>query len=203
MNRDKIKKHIYTIIFMMAITIVFISGVSFAYLVTRDTVIENQKLYLIKGVLSAAGLAVPDRDYEVKKLYREKVEEVKNEEGKTRYYVIKNSETREVEACVFVEEGQGLWGPITAAVGFETDGKTVKGFSVLEQSETPGLGGRITEEWFQNQFEGKKPPFGMVPEGEDAGVNEFDAITGATKTSMGVRNLLNNAAERAEKIKND
>lgn len=77
----------------------------------------------------------------------------------------------------------------------EPDMETLKGIEVLDHSETPGLGGRITEEQFKKQFIGKKvrPKIIMVKERKAEGPNEFDAITGATNTSKGIAAFINDA----------
>jgi Na(+)-translocating NADH:ubiquinone oxidoreductase C subunit len=77
----------------------------------------------------------------------------------------------------------------------EPDMETLKGIEVLDHSETPGLGGRITEERFKKQFIGKKlKPRIMVVKGRKSeGINEVDAITGATNTSRGIESFLNDA----------
>ncbi|MFN3532061.1 MAG: FMN-binding protein [Candidatus Brocadia sp.] len=77
----------------------------------------------------------------------------------------------------------------------EPDLETLKGIEVLDHSETPGLGGRITEDQFKKQFVGKKlRPKILVVKGRKAeGANEVDAITGATNTSRGIEAFLNDA----------
>jgi len=51
---------------------------------------------------------------------------------------------------------RGLWGKIQGYLAFKNDGQTVSGFSVFSHSETPGLGGEIESNWFQDNFKGKK-----------------------------------------------
>jgi len=77
----------------------------------------------------------------------------------------------------------------------EPDLETLKGIEVLDHSETPGLGGRITEDQFKKQFIGKKlkPKILVVKERKAEGTNEVDAITGATNTSRGIESFLNDA----------
>jgi len=107
---------------------------------------------------------------------------------------------------VFVRSGAGLWGQITAVVGVDARLASVKGFFILDQNETPGLGARISEPWFRLQIRGKRAPVRLVPErtrSDDP--HAIDAITGATITSAAVRDILNrtlaestNAVRRAE-----
>ena len=61
-----------------------------------------------------------------------------------------------VSAYIIPIESQGLWGKIYAYMALENDGSTIAGFTVYKHSETPGLGGEIDTQWFQEKFEGKK-----------------------------------------------
>ena len=87
-------------------------------------------------------------------------------------------------------QGKGLWGPIWGYIAIAPDGKTVLGANFDHKSETPGLGGEITTEKFQSQFKGKQ----ISDEGKYVPI-EFDAITGATKTSNGVREMIDNTMQ--------
>jgi Na+-translocating ferredoxin:NAD+ oxidoreductase RnfG subunit len=77
------------------------------------------------------------------------------------------------------------------------DLETIKGIEVLDHTETPGLGGRITEEGFKGQFVGKKlkPKLSLVRGRETVGPNEVHAITGASYTSKGIENIINEAMD--------
>ena len=88
-------------------------------------------------------------------------------------------------------KGNGLWGPIWGYLALAPDGKTVVGVTFDHKSETPGLGGEITTEKFQHQFAGKQimDQGGLLPV-------EFDAISGATKTSNGVKEMIDSTLEK-------
>ena len=88
-------------------------------------------------------------------------------------------------------QGNGLWGPIWGYLAIAADGKTVVGATFGHKSETPGLGGEITTEKFQGQFAGKQ-----VMGNSNPIPIEFDAITGATKTSNGVKEMIDNTLEK-------
>ena len=73
----------------------------------------------------------------------------------------------------------------------------------MEDNETPGLGGRINEPWFKNQFEGEEIPADGIEvralEGEgdpDATNGVVDSITGATRTSESIESIVNNQIEQ-------
>lgn len=77
------------------------------------------------------------------------------------------------------------------------DMETIKGIEVLDHTETPGLGGRMTEVEFKRQFVGKrlKPKLSLVRGRETVGPNEVHAITGASYTSKGVEDIINEAMD--------
>lgn len=87
-------------------------------------------------------------------------------------------------------KGNGLWGPISGYLAIDADGSTIVGANFDHKSETPGLGGEIVTEKFQSQFSGKR----IREKGQLVPI-EFDAITGATKTSNGVKEMINNTLE--------
>lgn len=95
------------------------------------------------------------------------------------------------QTSVIPMKGNGLWGPIWGYLAVAADGKTVVGVTFDHKSETPGLGGEITTEKFQDQFAGKQ----IMENGTPIPI-EFDAITGATKTSNGVKEMIDNTLEK-------
>ena len=95
------------------------------------------------------------------------------------------------KTSVIPMRGNGLWGPIWGYIAIASDGKTIVGANFDHKSETPGLGGEITTEKFQGQFAGKQ----IIDNGNLVPV-EFDAITGATKTSNGVKEMIDSTLEK-------
>jgi Na+-transporting NADH:ubiquinone oxidoreductase subunit C len=94
---------------------------------------------------------------------------------------------------------------ISIFICVEPDMETLKGIEVLDHSETPGLGGRITEASFKKQFVGKKvkPNLLMVKERKALNQNEVDAITGATNTSKGIEAFINDAMKEFWELQKD
>ncbi len=95
----------------------------------------------------------------------------------------------------FIAEGTGYGGTIRTMVGMYPNG-TISGVSIISQSETPGLGTRIAEPDFTNQFSGKR--IEGVRLRRDGGV--IDAITGATISSRAITDIVR---ERAEVVMNE
>jgi electron transport complex protein RnfG len=85
----------------------------------------------------------------------------------------------------------GYGGPISVMVGIE-EGGNVSAIKILSHTETPGLGAKITEPAFQEQFAGKstETEFKVNKDG-----GEIDAITAATISSRAVAKGVNYAIE--------
>jgi Na+-transporting NADH:ubiquinone oxidoreductase subunit C len=191
-------ERVYPVLFMGLVTIVSITIVSGIYLTTRDRVLLNESLFLKKAVLYAAGIPIPEDLNQAEAVFQERVVEVgaADADGDRGPFKI-SGEGGALDGWVVVVTGPGLWGEIEAAVGFEPDLETFTGIEFTKQNETPGLGARITEPWFKEQFRGKQGPFEMVPEGTASAPDELDAITGATRTSTFVLELVNRTVRNA------
>jgi electron transport complex protein RnfG len=87
---------------------------------------------------------------------------------------------------------KGFSGFISLMAGFKPDG-TIINISVLEQKETPGLGTKMSEPSFKDQFAGKNPDSFQLKVKKDGG--KVDAITAATISSR----AFCDAVERAHK----
>ena len=193
------KERVFPVLFMFIVTVVFIALVSGIYLATREIVLRNEQLYLKRAVLFSAGLPVPDAAEKQENLFFDVIRETRDQEGNIKYYtVISGGDTA---GYVLPASGPGVWGEIEAVVGFDAVSRRLTGVDFIKQNETPGLGGRITEMWFREQFKGKTGPFIRVPEGTGSdSETEFDAITGATLTSKAVQQILNETIENASEI---
>lgn len=89
-------------------------------------------------------------------------------------------------------EGGGVWGPIIGVLTLESDLVTIKKVGILQQEETPGLGGRIVELPYLAKYEGVmfSPEIDITKDGA-TGPNQVDAISGATSTSNAFEIILN------------
>ena len=94
----------------------------------------------------------------------------------------------------FMAVGKGYGGNIDILVGLE-DEATIKGITIISQSETPGLGSRIAESSFADKFTGLVISDIILK--QDGG--QMDALTGATISSQAVVDAVRTTA--MEKIK--
>jgi electron transport complex protein RnfG len=85
---------------------------------------------------------------------------------------------------------QGFGGKIDIMTGFRPDGSLIN-TSVLSQKETPGLGTKMTEPRFKDQFNGKNPSEFKLKVKKDGG--QVDAITAATISSRAFCDALQRA----------
>ena len=95
--------------------------------------------------------------------------------------------------------GAGLWGPIWGYIAVNDDGNTIYGANFSHEGETPGLGARIAEQPFQDEFkdrhlfvDGEFKSVAVLKKGQKAanGAEQIDALTGATITSRGVSDMM-------------
>jgi electron transport complex protein RnfG len=88
-------------------------------------------------------------------------------------------------------------GELRIMVGFNQDGE-ITGSTVLEHAETPGLGAKLTEEPFREQFLNRRPQSQALAVEKDGG--EIDSITAATISSRAFVEAVNRAWEAVEAL---
>ena len=108
----------------------------------------------------------------------------------------------DIQAYILPMKGNGLWGAIYAYIALDTDMNTIKGISFDHESETPGLGARITTKEVQQRYVGKKIFDGSgalvsvtMLKGERHPASQLDdhhidGMSGATLTGKGVNKML-------------
>jgi len=110
------------------------------------------------------------------------------------YYKIFSS-TGEHIGWVVPASGQGFGDIIELLIGMDSRGEKILGIYVLGQKETPGLGNRIENAEFRDQFKMQATARPLeVRRGSAGGPGEIAAITGATVSSQSVTDIVNKAA---------
>jgi electron transport complex protein RnfG len=98
----------------------------------------------------------------------------------------------------FLAVGKGYGGLIDILIGLENE-TTIKGVTIISHLESPGLGARITESLFTDQFAGEN--IADVALRQKGG--EIDAITGATISSRAVVDAIRaTAMEKVQSLEN-
>jgi Na+-transporting NADH:ubiquinone oxidoreductase subunit C len=193
-----IKKRLFSVVYMFLLTFFFTAVVSGIHEINRERIAINEEIKLQKVILKVLGIQMQPEipDVQIRQTFGERV---KAAEGRGRILYRGFAEDRKTMiGFAFPLFGPGFWGPVYGMMAVDPELKKVIGIAFYQHSETPGLGGRITEAWFENQFKGKllNPPgekkryFSLVPPGTSKAENEVDAITGATGTSRAVERLI-------------
>jgi Na+-transporting NADH:ubiquinone oxidoreductase subunit C len=193
-----IKKRLFSVAYMFGLTFFFTALVSTIYEVNRERIAINEEIVLQRVVLEVLGMkpeqGTPDK--RVREIFGRRVR-VEEREGRILYRGF-TEDGKTLVGYAFPLYGAGFWGPIYGMMGVDPQVERVIGVSFYRHSETPGLGGRITEAWFTDQFVGKPllprgkegKYFSLVTPGTAQVEGELDAITGATGTSRAVDRLL-------------
>ncbi len=188
-----------SVIFMFITALVFSSVVTAVKIANQDRIEINQKIKLQRTILNVLGL---DKNTEltpeqITEIYNKRIKEDKL--GDRTLYICYSEDGKAVAGYAFPVDGPGFWGPVYAMAAVDADVTELMGVSFYRHSETPGLGGRISEKWFSDQFKnltletgGKDNPyFYLTPEGDNKKDNDLDAVTGASRTSDAVEAFLN------------
>lgn len=192
------KDKLYSVFFAFALTLVFTLILASINALATGTIEVNEKLDFQKSLLYVFGFVQKDdklSSKEIQELYGEKIVELRGEVDVYRAQV--EGET----GYAFTVQSPGLWGTITGLIAINASGTRMLGIDFVEHSETPGLGGRIDEKTFQQQFRNEKISSGpsgriAVVSGQDTSSSEdskVDAITGATRTSEAIQKLIDKA----------
>jgi Na+-transporting NADH:ubiquinone oxidoreductase subunit C len=211
----KIKKDAlgYVVVFTFIVCLVFVLLLSVANQVTLPQVKANQNYASHYAVLAAFGLADSSTPKsKIEELYTSKIQELPIKAGApSAESAASAAYSAEIDGIKYVAvkiTNPGLWGPITAILAADPMAERILGLQILEQQETPGLGGRIGEPWFTQQFKGEKVNAeGKVIVAQGSGKGDpdrensrVDAITGASRTSDFVQILVAKALAAVKEI---
>lgn len=194
------KQALRTIGFMVLLSSVFGAGVTGIRLATRETLERNRNLAFQRALVNAFGLAEEVDSPDYAQLFRDRIAEETLTDPETgreirAFTAFADADRQAPVAVGFRFAGLGVWAPITGILALDLDRSATRGLAILEQQETPGLGGRVAEEEFTGQFRRGIP---VSTDREKA--LHMDAITGATQTYLAVDRMLNEsvlAYERA------
>jgi Na+-transporting NADH:ubiquinone oxidoreductase subunit C len=199
------KSPAYVIGFMVTISIVFGAAIATVYTLTSDITRQNELLNRNRSIANAFGLKAPANSataYQI--VVSDHIDHaVIDDAGKSWDVFISKDSPKNVG---FIFRGIGFWDVISGIIVLTPDLSSVVGIRFLEQHETPGLGARIEEQWFLDQFPGRtiawEQPVDrrlVIGQGTKNQKNRVDAITGATQTSMALMRMLNTDLEAFRK----
>lgn len=182
------KKLIQMSSFMIILAVVTAGLISGMDKLTAKRIEENANFEWKSAILTHNEISHSVTDYVA--LFDQNFEAIDNVEN-PRDRVYRNKTTGTYN---FYYTGGGVWGEINGVITLESDGKTIVTISVLNQSETPGLGALVATRDYLNKYVGKQfsDALSLVNTVENADPNaEVDAITGATGTSRRFIVILN------------
>lgn len=160
---------------------------SFVYSSFEKDILANNE----KTVLNGVKAVIPNAD---------NIEGPISENATYPYYIGKKADGS-VAGYAILSSAGGYNGQNKVLVGFSDDATTITGIVVTEQAETPGLGAKIVEPSFINQFTNKSSvvPLTVVKgiKPEEALDAQIAAISGATISSTSVVTAVNSANEQA------
>ena len=189
---------IYTVVFVFIVSFLFVFLLSLANQATIQQVQLNAELVRQRAVLTAFGIAATT-DQEVETKYSQ----VQYSAATQSYSATVNGQP----ALAVEFAGPGLWGTITGVLAVTATVDEILGLEIMSDNETPGLGARINEAWFKDQFRGEhvgSQPIRVVvmPGDGDPNKNDnaVDAVTGATRTSDAIQAIVNTTLDRLRSI---
>ena len=205
------KSAAYIIGFMIVICVVFGTGVSVVHNATQDMLEKNKRFHRNRIICWAFLLPVSG---DTAKDYAEAISRHIRIKSITDDNRIRNVYWRidpENPAIGYDFSGMGFWDRIDGIIVLTRDLEKIINIQFFDQKETPGLGARIEEKWFTDQFKGvpiawEKDVSDRVIIGRSTGgkpENQVDAITGATQTSMALKRFLNAELERIRTLNID
>jgi electron transport complex protein RnfG len=172
------------ILSLTSISIVMSAALSFVYLKTKDPIEQAAK----KKEKAAIEEVLPPFD-------NNPASSAINIDGTTIYPA--RQKDKLVGYAVKTYTDLGFGGHIELIAGFLPDG-SIHSSLVLQHKETPGLGTRMTEPEFSDQFKGKNPADFKLKVKKDGG--QVDAITAATISSRAYCDAMQRAYNALEKI---
>lgn len=181
----------------MFLFVIILGGVTSSLLVGMDLLTKERIALNKEAQIKSAILDAYDINYSlatVHDIFEDNVTVIQYE-GEDTFYVDNN--TGQIS---YIFSGGAVWGTLRGVITFENDFRTVVNLSILEQSETPGLGGVVAERWYLDTYIGvvfnTASPYIIIRHGQEENLaNEVDAITGGTRTSEKFMEILNTTYE--------
>lgn len=172
------------ILSLVLISMTMSAALGFVYLKTKEPIEAASRQKEIQAIRQV----IPDFD-------SDPLANVSELNGVIVYRVNKQNEPAGFAIKSFTEKG--FAGHIEIMAGFLPDG-TINNVVVLNHKETPGLGTKMTDPRFSDQFYGKNPSVFNLKVKKDGG--DVDAITAATVSSRAYCDALQRAFETLKAI---
>lgn len=185
--------------------IAMMSGITvvFAYEVTREPIAQNHRERLIERTIFEA---LPGATtHALYRLNEDGMEQLPDAEVDDANLYAGYDDQGELIGVALEGASMGYEDTVRVMYGYSPDEQKIIGFTVVESSETPGLGDEINSDSFRQQFEDLELPLSsdesgleedleVVDSGSDTGAAEIEAISGATVSSQAVADGIQESA---------
>ncbi len=185
------KPFFFPIIFMSALTAFFTLILASMNYTTAERIDLLQDTELREKILNIFDISANSKDpEEIERVFDANIKE----DSSVSPAVFYTESGGRITGYAVPVSGAGLWGSIDGYVGLSADFDRITGLEFTAHSETPGLGGRISEPGFLAQFRDIDI---SSAQGSDyivyrpAPGGNVDAVSGATLTSKAVSSLIN------------
>jgi Na+-transporting NADH:ubiquinone oxidoreductase subunit C len=185
--------YLYTVLFMLLLSVVLSAALGFTNHYYKPVIEANETRADKKAILDALALDTSGTSADIEDRFSRYVSLIESDD---RRIYARLDDTGAVDGYAVPFTGAGLWGAIQGYLAVSKDLKTTLGVVFTDQNETPGLGGRIDETAFRDQFRGLDIGTGAALAYGSAGGGKIDAIAGATSTSVAVLTILNRLIEQ-------
>lgn len=188
----KKRGYIYTIVFILIVSAVFTLFLAGTDVLMQPKIQANAQVDEQRSILNAFNVDDKGTIEEIDQRFKDSVKAVQS--GDLNYYEHVDGSGKTLGyALPFT--GGGLWGSISGWLAVNPEMNELQGIVFTDQNETPGLGGRITETWFKEQFRGLKITAGQPVKYGTTDAGKIDAISGATQTSNAIIRIINDVKE--------
>jgi electron transport complex protein RnfG len=193
--KSQLRSIIKPAIVLLIICLVVTASLAFTYAITRDKIEERAKL----DAENARREVLADANY------FNRVENIerfidKNPELNIVKEVYEGVKDNASVGYAFMVVNKGYGGDMNVTVGINNKGE-ITGVKIGNNSETPGLGLKVTDEAFRSQFVGFAPSEPLqVVKGEKAKQEEIEAISSATISTRAVTKAVQAAVDMASQL---
>ena len=157
------KREFWPVIFLTLVVVISIVSLTVVNAITKDKIVQAKR----EAVAEMLATLFPN------------MESFTYDEDSGMYSVLAGGEPI---GHAFMAQGRGYGGTIDILIGLKPDNKSLQGIKIITQQETPGLGAKIINASFLDQFRGIS--VNEVDLSRNGG--KIDAITGATISSTAV-----------------
>lgn len=139
---------------------------SYVYNLTKEPIAKQKRLEMIHAIKSVLPKEVANDPLKDKIII-----------GNRTVYIGKDESGKVVGVAFKCVSNEGYGGKIVVMLGLKVDG-TINAIEIVSHYETPGLGAKIEQPWFKNQFKGRNLKNTKWKVKKDGG--DIDQISGAT-----------------------